>query len=316
MREEDVNLECAPSWRLLQERRGGRAEHDPRVAVLLGAAAAMSFGALAVAIRVALRGGVDPDAASLVTTTVACLVCVLIAAAFGQWGHVPWRETWPFLVTGTVAPGITQVLFTRAVGLIGPSRTTIVVGAAPALSAAIAIAFLGEPAHVALVLGTLLVVGGGTMLAWERGGPRGLLSVGVLLASAGAVLFAVRDNFVRWAERGDDVPGVVAAACSLATATVVIAGIVFARRDGGLRVRQAALPFLLSGLIYGLAYAFLLTGFDHGRVTVVAPLYGTESLWAVVFSVAILRRAEAVGVRLAAASLLVVAGGALISGFR
>ena len=288
----------------------------PRVAALLGAAAAMSFGALAVAIRVALRPGVDPDAASLVTTAVACVLCVVIAAVFGEWSDVPWRDTWPFLVTGTVAPGVTQVLFTRAVGLIGPSRTTIVVGAAPALSAAIAIAFLGEPVRAVLVAGTLLVVGGGTMLAWERGGLAGLLTLGVVLATAAAVLFAIRDNFVRWAERGNGVPGVVAAACSLATASVVIAAVVLARGGGVQRMRSAVAPFLLSGLIYGLAYAFLLTGFDHGRVTVVAPLYGTESLWAVVFSVIVLRRSEAVGVRLAAASLLVVAGGALISGFR
>jgi drug/metabolite transporter (DMT)-like permease len=288
----------------------------PRVAVLLGAAAAMSFGALAVAIRVALAPGIDPDAASLVTTAVACVLCVGIAASYGQWSHVPWRDTWPFLVAGTVAPGITQVLFTRAVGLIGPSRTTILVGASPVLSAAIAIALLDEPLRVALALGTVLVVGGGTMLAWERGGPRGLLTAGAVLACAAAVLFAVRDNFVRWAERGSDVPGVVAASCSLATASVVIVVIVFARGHGLRRTQAAAVPFLLSGLIYGLAYAFLLTGFDHGRVTVVAPLYGTESLWAVVFSIAVLRRAEAIGVRLAAASLLVVAGGALISGFR
>jgi drug/metabolite transporter (DMT)-like permease len=288
----------------------------PRVAVLLGAAAAMSFGALAVAIRVALAPGIDPDAASLVTTAVACVLCVGIAASYGQWSHVPWRDTWPFLVAGTVAPGITQVLFTRAVGLIGPSRTTILVGASPVLSAAIAIALLDEPLRVALALGTVLVVGGGTMLAWERGGPRGLLTAGAVLACAAAVLFAVRDNFVRWAERGSDVPGVVAASCSLATASVVIVVIVFARGNGLRRTQAAAVPFLLSGLIYGLAYAFLLTGFDHGRVTVVAPLYGTESLWAVVFSIAVLRRAEAIGVRLAAASLLVVAGGALISGFR
>jgi drug/metabolite transporter (DMT)-like permease len=276
----------------------------------------MSFGALAVAIRVALGPGIDPDAASLVTTAVACLLCVAIAAGFGQWGGVPWGDTWPFFVAGTVAPGITQVLFTRAVGLIGPSRTTILVGASPVLSAAIAISFLDEPLRLALALGTLLVVGGGTMLAWERGGPRGLLTLGAVLACVAAVLFGVRDNFIRWAERGSAVPGVVAASCSLATASVVIAALVFARGNGLQRVRAAASPFLLSGLIYGMAYAFLLTGFDHGRVTVVAPLYGTESLWAVVFSVAVLRRAEAVGLRLAAASLLVVAGGALISGFR
>jgi drug/metabolite transporter (DMT)-like permease len=286
------------------------------VAVLLGAAAAMSFGALAVAIRVALAPGIDPDAASLVTTTVACLVCVAIAAAFGQWDAVAWGDTWPFFLAGTVAPGITQVLFTRAVGLIGPSRTTILVGVSPVLSAVIAIAFLDEPLRVVLALGTVLVVGGGTMLAWERGGPRGLLTLGAVLACVAAVLFAVRDNFVRWAERGSDVPGVVAASCSLASASLVIAVLVFSQGRGRRRVRAAVLPFVPSGLIYGLAYAFLLTGFDKGRVTVVAPLYGTESLWAVVFSIAVLRRAEAVGVRLAAASLLVVAGGALISGFR
>jgi drug/metabolite transporter (DMT)-like permease len=287
-----------------------------RVAVLLGAAAAMSFGALAVAIRVALVPRLDPDAASLVTTAVACVVCVVIAAALGQWSGVPWRDTWPFLAAGTVAPGITQVLFTRAVGLIGASRTAILVGASPVLSAAIAIAFLGEPVRVALVAGTVLVVGGGTMLAWEQGGPRGLLTLGALLGTAGAVLFSVRDNFVRWAERGNEVAGVVAAACSLGTATVVITIIVLAAGEGPRRTRAAAVPFLLSGLIYGLAYACLLTAFDHGRVTIVAPLYATESLWAVVISAVVLRRAEAVGLRLAAAAVLVVAGGALIGGFR
>jgi drug/metabolite transporter (DMT)-like permease len=287
-----------------------------RVAVLLGAAAAISFGALAVAIRVALVPGLDPDAASLVTTMVACVVCVATAAVLGQWNDVPWGDVWPFVAAGTFAPGITQVLFTRAVGLIGPSRTTILVGMSPALSVAIAIAFLDEPVQLALVLGTLFVVSGGTMLAWERGGLRGMLTLGVIFAVAAAVLFGVRDNVVRWAERGSDVPGVVAAACSLATAIVVIAGLVLARGDAVRRTRAVARPFLLSGLIYGFAYVFLLTAFDHGRVSIVAPLYGTESLWAVIFSAIVLRRVEAVGVRLVAASLLVVAGGALISGFR
>jgi drug/metabolite transporter (DMT)-like permease len=286
------------------------------VAVLLGAAAALSFGALAVSIRVALAPGLDPEAASLVTTGVALLVCLLIALAAGQWTAVPWRDTWPFLVAGTVAPGITQVLFTRAVGLIGPSRTTILVGTSPVLSAAIAIALLGEPVRAALVAGTLFVVGGGTVLAWERGGPRALLTMGAGLAVAAAILFSIRDNFVRWAERGNAVPGVVAAACSLAAASLVIGAFVLVRGGIPSRLRAAAAPFLLSGLIYGLAYACLLTAFDHGRVTVVAPLYGTESLWAVVISMLVLRRAEAVGFRLAAAALLVVAGGALIGGFR
>ncbi len=268
----------------------------------------MSFGALAVAIRVALKPPIDPEAASLVTTAIALAVCVATAAALGQWDDVPWEDTWPFLAVGLVAPGITQVLFTRAIGLIGPSRTTILVGMSPALSAAIAIVVLDEPVRPVLVVGTLFVVAGGTMLAWERGGLRGLLTVGAVLAIAAAVLFGVRDNVVRWAERGSDVPGVIAAACSLGTATIVIGALVLAGGSGVARVRLAAVPFVVPGLIYGLAYVFLLSAFDHGQVTVVAPLYGTESLWAVVFSSIVLGRAEAVGVRLVAAALLVVAG--------
>lgn len=276
----------------------------------------MLFGVLAVTIRVALRTDADPDAGALVTTALACLVCVAIAAAFGQWSRVPWGDTWPFLAAGLAAPGISQLLFTRAVGLIGAARTAIVVGISPVLSAAIAIPLLGEPLRWALAAGTILVVAGGTLLAWERGGPRVLLSLGAGFAAGGAVLFAIRDNFVRWAERGSSIPGVVAAVCSLASATVVLLVLVSLGGDVRARARLAARPFLLSGAVYGGAYAFLLTAFDHGRVTVVSPLYATESLWAVVVSAVVLRRAERVGVRLLAAAVLVVAGGALIGGFR
>ena len=286
------------------------------MAVLLAAAAALLFGVLAVAIRVALRAAPDPDAGSLVTTLVATLVCVVIAAALGDWSHVPWHETWPFFVAGIVTPGISQLLFTRAVELIGPSRTTILVGISPVLSAVIAIALLSEPLRAALVFGTVLVVAGTVMLAWEGGGLRGLVSLGTGLGVIAAVLFSARDNFIRWAERGDTVPGVVAATCSLAAATVTILVVVAFQGDVVPRFRRAAHPFLIGGLAYGGAYACLLAAFDYGRVTVVTPLYATESLWAVVISAIVLRRTERVGLRLAAASLLVVAGSALIGGLR
>jgi drug/metabolite transporter (DMT)-like permease len=284
--------------------------------VVLAAGAAVLFGALAVTIRVSLGPGIDPEAASFVTAVVACLVCVLIAAALDDFSELAWRDTWPFFVAGIWVPGISQMLFTRAVGVIGPSRTAILVGISPVLSAVFAIALLGEPFRVALAGGTILVVAGGMLLAWERGGPAAVLPVGAALAVTAGVLFAVRDNFVRWAATENDVPGVVAAAASLATASVVILLVVATRNGPITRARGAARPFLLSGLVYGLSYACLFAAFDRGRVTVVAPLYATESLWAVVISLLVLRRAERVGVRLLAAAVLVVGGGALISSFR
>jgi drug/metabolite transporter (DMT)-like permease len=71
-------------------------------------------------------------------------------------------------------------------------------------------------------------------------------------------------------------------------------------------------PLALASLLFGLAYAAVFVAFDHGRVTIVAPLYATESLWAVVWSALVLRRAEGVGPRLVLAAALMVAGGVLI----
>jgi uncharacterized membrane protein len=91
---------------------------------------------------------------------------------------------------------------------------------------------------------------------------------------------------------------------------------VLLRPNGVVRVRQAFRPFLLSGLVYGVSYACLYSAFDRGRVTIVAPLVATESLWAVLISMVVLRRSERIGARLLVAAALVVGGGALISGFR
>jgi len=286
------------------------------VVVLLAAGAALSFGALAVTIRLALGPNVDAEAASLVTTVIACLVCAVLAVAKGDYSELAWRDTWAFFATGLFAPGISQILFTRAVGVIGPSRTAILVGISPVLSAAIAVAWLGEPVHVALVLGTLLVVGGGTLLVSERRGPLTLLSLGIGLGVSAAVLFAVRDNLVRWAARGNEVPGFVAATASLVSATLVILLVVVLRPDAANRLRRALRPFVLSGLVYGVSYGCLYSAFDRGRVTVVAPLVAKESLWAVLISILVLRRSERIGPRLLLAAALVVGGGALISGFR
>jgi drug/metabolite transporter (DMT)-like permease len=236
--------------------------------------------------------------------------------ATGDLSGFDWVDTWPFFVTGLFAPGISQILFTRAVGVIGPSRTAVFVGVSPVLSAAIAVTLLSEPLHVALVLGTLLVVAGGTLLVRERSGPAGLLSLGMGLALGAALLFGIRDNVVRWAARGTDVPGFVAASASLISATLVIAVVVLMRPNAVTRVRQAFRPFVLSGLVYGVSYACLYSAFDRGPVTVVAPLVATESLFAVLISMVVLRRSERIGARLLVAAALVVGGGALISSFR
>jgi uncharacterized membrane protein len=69
-------------------------------------------------------------------------------------------------------------------------------------------------------------------------------------------------------------------------------------------------------VLFGVSYAALFEAYYHGRVTVVAPLVATESLWGVLFAVLLLRRSELVGRRLVLGAALIVVGGALIGAWR
>ena len=264
----------------------------------LAALSAVLFGAMAVAIRVGFKPESDPEAVSLATTAGALAVCLVFAAPFA--GRLSWHGVWPFLVAGFVAPGLSQVLFVRAISALGASRTAILIGVSPLLSALFAITLLGEPLRAGLVLGTVAVVGGGVALVSTRSTAARLSAAGVTAGVVAAGLISARDNFVRWADTGNSVPGVVAAAALLVSATIFIAAILLLDRRPLVppSLRQAARPLALAALLFGLAYAAVFVAFDHGRVTIVAPLYATESLWAVVWSALVLRRAEGIGPRL------------------
>ena len=143
--------------------------------------------------------------------------------------------------------------------------------------------------------------------------------LGVAFALACAALFAVRDNVVRWAARGAHPPPLVATDVSLAAATAFMLAYLLAFRRDGIRngVRHSVLAFAPAGIALAVAYDCLLEAFDSGRVSIVAPLNATQSLWAVLFSSLLYgRQAELIGRRLVVAGALIVAGAAVIGAVR
>jgi len=68
--------------------------------------------------------------------------------------------------------------------------------------------------------------------------------------------------------------------------------------------------------VLGIGQLAIFEALARGPVTVVVPLVGTHALWAVMFSIVLLRRFEAIGRRVVFAALLAVAGGILIGVFR
>jgi len=81
-------------------------------------------------------------------------------------------------------------------------------------------------------------------------------------------------------------------------------------------IRAAFRPFVPAGVLLGLAYVALLEALTRGRVTIVTPLYATESFWTVLFAAVFLGRSERIGPRLLFSAALMVGGAALIGAFR
>jgi drug/metabolite transporter (DMT)-like permease len=279
-------------------------------AVLLACLSAFLFGAMTVALRYPLSRGADAAAGALLTILPAFAVTLPFALAQGG----PLADAWPFLLAGLLGPGLSQLFFTFGVRDAGPSRTSVVVGTAPLFSVVIAVVLLDEPLVAGLVVGALLIVAGGVLLVAERGRPQHVRRIGLLFALAATIVFAARDNFVRWLAVDTDVEPGLAAAATLGAGGALIAVYLAASHT---RVAARDLrAFAPAGLLFGLSYVCLFEAYYRGRVTVVSPLVATESLWGVTLSALLLRRHELVGRRLLVGAALVVAGGALIGAVR
>lgn len=279
-------------------------------AVVLALGSAFLFGATTVAMRTAFERGALAEGGALFTVLAALFVTVPFAAA--QPGSI--SEAWPFLLAGLLGPGLSQFLFTFAVREAGAARTSVVIGTGPLFSIAIALVLLGEPLEAALIAGAALIVAGGFMLVSERERPEHVRLLGLALALVATIVFAARDNLVRWLAVDTDVSPGVAATATLAAGAALMTVFVLVSRSP-LRAHDAR-AFAPAGILFGLSYICLFEAYYRGLVTVVSPLVATESLWGVLLSALVFKRAEGVGARLVAGAFLVVCGGVLIGAFR
>jgi len=274
---------------------------------------------MTVALRFGLPGTGDAEIGALVMTGVAALVALAAVAVEPRsdpFAHP--RELGLFALAGLLAPGASQVFFTRAVRDAGPSRTSVVVGSAPLFAVAIAIVALGEPAKPPLLVGAVLIVLAGLVLASESTRPPHVRLVGIVFALICTLLFSTRDNVVRHFAGGARTGSVAAAATALAAAALaMLVYVLIARRRRLLPALRTLRwrAFVVAGVCFGLSYVCLFEAYYRARVSVVSPLVATESLWGVVLS-GLLLRAELVGRRLLLGALLVVVGGFLIGVFR
>ena len=259
-----------------------------------------------------VRRSPSPLAAASVGVGVGALVSLVIAVGSGQ--EIPTSgDFWRFVLVGAIAPGSSQGLFVASIGSIGPSRTSVLIGTSPVFSVLLAILFLDESWQIAISVGTVLTVVGGALISWE---PYVLAKrLGVFLALATALTFAIRDVVARSFNTDSEVSSWWSGTIVLGAAAVVLVAMVLIQEGtSSITAVRGALPeFLASGLMIGLALPLLLEALDRGRVGIVAPLSLASQNVSVVVLGGVAFGAHERTPRILVALVLVLLGAALVS---
>src|SRR6185312_12512908 len=183
---------------------------------------------MSIALGFSMRRSRDALVGAFATAFSGFCVCAVVALAGREWGGA----LWPYFLAGVLAPGGAQLLFVLAVREAGPSRASVIAGAAPLVAVTVAIVALGEPARVPLLAGAVLIVAGGLALIAERDRPEHFRVIGLVYSFGCTVLFATRDNVVRHIASDSTVAPQLAAAVTILSGTVIVFAVLVVARRG------------------------------------------------------------------------------------
>jgi DME family drug/metabolite transporter len=214
-----------------------------------------------------------------------------------------------FIAVGLFVPGVTRVLSFRGIRAMGSSVTSTIVNTTPMFSTVLAILILEERPAPLVVLGVALTVGGLVTVSW--GGEKTSYKKSELIYPfLCALLFSMKDVAVRWGLAGGGGQPILAAGIAALTSTIEIFLI-----TRYLQGEQFILPpapvarwFMGSGIFTGASFLFMYLAYSLERVSIVAPLVNSYTVFVSILTPFMARRIETVTVRKLAGAALVVAG--------
>ena len=214
-----------------------------------------------------------------------------------------------FVAVGLFVPGVTRVLSFRGIRTMGSSITSTIVNTTPMFSTVLAMLILGERPGPLVLGGVLLTVGGLITVSWG-GQKSSYAKVELVFPFLCALLFSMKDISVRWGLGGGGGQPILAAAIAALTSTVEIFLITrFAQHE---RFTLPPLPvlrwFIWSGIFTGGSFLFMYVAYSMERVSIVAPLVNSYTVFVAVLTPFMARQIESLTPRKLAGAALVVAG--------
>lgn len=248
--------------------------------------------------------------------TAACVLLCLRTVVFwsgvflmGGIPHVEWTPLLLFVGLGVLQTA-TSLLQLTGIHRLGAARAEPLRNTYPLWSAVIAIVFLGEQASLGIIAGTLLVVGGITLISWQPAESglsyrwwEGIFSL--MAALFAGIAFPIR----RIAFDISNEPLYFAAI--LAIVSFVSLGPyvqVRLRTEQFVLSRSAVPPFILSGFFESAGSLLSLIAVSLGRVVVVSPIVASSPLWTLILTVIFLRGMERINTRTVTGTFAVMTG--------
>ena len=214
-----------------------------------------------------------------------------------------------FIAVGLFVPGLTRVLSFRGIRAMGSSVTSTIVNTTPMFSTVLAILILEERPAPLVVLGVALTVGGLVTVSW--GGEKTSYKKSELIYPfLCALLFSMKDVAVRWGLGGGGGQPILAAGIAALTSTIEI--FLITRYVQGEKFILPPAPvarwFMGSGIFTGASFLFMYLAYSLERVSIVAPLVNSYTVFVSILTPFMARRIETVTARKLAGAGLVVAG--------
>jgi len=249
---------------------------------------------------------------NLVVGTTCVWIAVLLAGGVGR--PTPAGVAY-FALAGLIGTVGGRLLRFISIETVGASISAALINLSPLVATALAIAVLGEHVTAPVLVGTLVIVGGTTLLS-AGGRGTGVRAVALLLPLMSAVCFGVVAVLRKIGLSGmAPIPGF---AVNVTAALVAYTAFLVASRQSTLmtcRGRSLAY-FVLAGVAENLGVFLLLLALSLGTVSVVAPLASVSPIFVLVLSFFFLRGIDMLNRRIVVGTLLIVAGVYLIMALR
>ena len=220
-----------------------------------------------------------------------------------------------FVGVGFFQPGLTRLLTYKGINTLGVAITDPIRASTPLFSAAMAIMFLGEEVTLPIIVATLMIIGGITLLSWRHGAMQLAGSAVYLWYPIAASVLAGASQVVRKFGMAA-VPHPFLAAAVTATSSLLVSVLVMwyvEKSDESWQMnRKCFWWFLAAGITVSFAMTSIYHALDLGKVSVVIPLSSTAPLFSLILTALFLRDVEKVTLRIVVSALMIVTGVALI----